>query len=1136
MKNIRYAVILWFLGSVVLSYAQVSSVHFGKNRVQYQTRHWQVIQNDKFDFHFYDTVRYFASVVAKMAYDELKNLEQQLDFTIHERFNIFFYISYEDYVASNVGIGLDWYDKKSLTHFVNNKILIYYSSSRRRLRAQIREGLIRMFMEYLLLGQQVGEEPQQDQIAKFPDWLMKGYISYQAEGWNGDLDYALRVRVMEQRYKKFQNFIANEPLFAGRTFAYFLERKYGAIKMKHFFNTLRFSPGLNTALQQQFKLKYRLFLKTIFPFFKEMYAEDEKKRKDMAKGMHLTTVVTPKPNPFKRQYEVRTMQANPATKKGIYARIDYKEGVSKVVVYETRTRRKTILRTGIYLFDNQIIDNYPQIAWAPNGTRLGVLYYNKNHMAFFEYDILSKTKKNIINFSRYFSAIHSFKYLFHSEQLLISAVRNGKSDIFIFNLRTLRLEYITNDNYDNIDPDYVTLGSKIGIVYASNRPVEQEDEDGYKQNDYFNIFIADYAQPNVPHDISPLTFFKYADARYPSQYNSRAITFISDENGIQNRYIAEVNSRKDGLDTFYFVGDKRYHNIALDSLQILLKRHRVARYDSVKFVVRTKEETKSYPITNYKNNIIESRYIAGKTPFLTDLKYTMYARQLYRVNIEDTKTMARQKLRIEPTSFRLFKEGLIRPEKKNSSDKIIKAFEPTDKDTIAYYKDYFLSEFLFNPLLQESSEVLSVDLTENTLKRVLDISGYKPKFRPYDRRFLLSMFDVNLDNQLLANQIYQPFGGGRGPITLNGQNQFLGMLKFSTNDLFEHLKMTIGYRLPLYFQNVGTDFIMTADYLKYLIDFGITYLRSSHYAEPQKRLISNFYLARMVYPIDVVRSFRLSVGARRDYFNYKLVPLSTDFHPIPDSVSWSSITKLEFIYDNTVNPVINIWKGLRINIFAELFFNLSRYNTIAKSSSSRLTFDQRTFNLGGDIRYYKELYKNIIFATRLSASFSFLERKIAYFAGGAEGEWRPKFYEGNIPDLSQSYAFQTLAVNLRGFNQNIANGSNYFIYNAEIRVPIITTIFRRPVKSAFLRNLMAVTFFDAGTAWNGFNFKTPAITYGNNNTIFSIQPTNWPFAMGYGWGIRSKVLGWYLKLDRGYPVGLSAGNFGVWYFSLGVDF
>ena len=85
------------------------------------------------------------------------------------------------------------------------------------------------------------------------------------------------------------------------------------------------------------------------------------------------------------------------------------------------------------------------------------------------------------------------------------------------------------------------------------------------------------------------------------------------------------------------------------------------------------------------------------------------------------------------------------------------------------------------------------------------------------------------------------------------------------------------------------------------------------------------------------------------------------------------------------------------------------------------------------------------------------------------------FNSGNQPDPDQEYAFQSLAVPMRGYIQNVANGNNAVVLNSEFRLPVVSTFFDRSVNNPFLRNFMIVQFFDFGTAWNGKydSFKRP---------------------------------------------------------------
>jgi hypothetical protein len=60
--------------------------------------------------------------------------------------------------------------------------------------------------------------------------------------------------------------------------------------------------------------------------------------------------------------------------------------------------------------------------------------------------------------------------------------------------------------------------------------------------------------------ITQLSQLKYGNARFPTQYNQNHFTFVSDENGIGNRYAGFFTTKKDGLDTLVLIGDEILRN------------------------------------------------------------------------------------------------------------------------------------------------------------------------------------------------------------------------------------------------------------------------------------------------------------------------------------------------------------------------------------------------------------------------------------------------------------------------------------------------------------------------------------------------------------------------------------------------
>ena len=98
-----------------------------------------------------------------------------------------------------------------------------------------------------------------------------------------------------------------------------------------------------------------------------------------------------------------------------------------------------------------------------------------------------------------------------------------------------------------------------------------------------------------------------------------------------------------------------------------------------------------------------------------------------------------------------------------------------------------------------------------------------------------------------------------------------------------------------------------------------------------------------------------------------------------------------------------------------------------------------------------------------------------------------------------------------------------------------------PVRSSFFSNLQFVAFFDIGSAWTGpspFRAENTIslVTIGNNTFEAEIQTFKNPWMMGYGGGLRTVLLGYFMKLDFAWPIEDNVVGDTRIYLTLGHDF
>ena len=102
--------------------AQVNTLEFGKNRVEYQKFTWRYYQTENFNSYFSQDGLEIGKYVAQVAEKELPQLEEFVEYGLQRRANIAVYNNFDEMYQSNIGLGIDWQTTGGVTKLVNNKI------------------------------------------------------------------------------------------------------------------------------------------------------------------------------------------------------------------------------------------------------------------------------------------------------------------------------------------------------------------------------------------------------------------------------------------------------------------------------------------------------------------------------------------------------------------------------------------------------------------------------------------------------------------------------------------------------------------------------------------------------------------------------------------------------------------------------------------------------------------------------------------------------------------------------------------------------------------------------------------------------------------------------------------------------
>lgn len=1123
MQLNRIAQLLVFAGFLfpALSLAQVNSVEFGKNRVQHKKFIWKFYQSPNFNTYSTQGGVELGKFVAQVAEEELRSIENFIEYSLQRRANIVIYNSYNDYKSSNIGLGSDWQNAGGVTKLVNNKIIVYFDGNHDHLKRQIREGISRVLTDNLLFGDDIGEFASNQALLDLPKWLVDGYVSYAGEAWSTEKDDELKSAILGGRYNSFYQFAFEKPVLAGHAFWYYIGEKYRKENITYLLYLARIYKNLNNACLRVCKKKFKEVLADFMQYQQEVYSKDIRQRRNQPKGQLNVSEDISKNDYFR-------FQANPNPKSSTYGVVEFKKGQYSVKLMENFYDARTLLKIGVRTNQGDINPNYPILAWDGKGTRLLVAYWEDGKIKMFVYDVIAKYKRYKQEIEGVDQLLDA-SFMLDANTLVMSAVKNGHSDIFTYKIEENKLTQITNDIYDDLDPTFVSFPNRSGIIYSSNRPDPLAPNlDTVLPSKYrFNIYMVDILNDSKQKQLAKLTDLKMGNARFPMQYNTNHFTFVSDENGIGNRWAGFFSTQRNGLDTLYYIGDELLRNPSPKEFDSTLVAWQKQEPDSVSYFQVFKDSTYTFPITNYQSTLLETR-IAGNNGLVSEVRREGDFKFLYKLKV-DEQALAKRNVNARPTEY----IRKLTAERKAIDGKAIIYNKKAAVDTAKKTKDFFQNEFADEKPDSSSAALQNQLLVGQPKTSVLSNS----RLFDYRLKFSSDYALVGFTNNILINR-YQPYGGGSGPIQLNNGNDFNFTFRVGTSDLMEDQKFVGGVRFGTNLSD--KDVFFTYQNLRKRFDWGLTYYRSnvSNFFNTSfnTMLYTNLYQANVSYPFNEVKSLRATVGLRTDrgvlrsYDNNSGLPDPSALK-YNDTVSKYIVSRFEYVHDNTVNPTQNIWVGLRYKVYLDV--NMPTFKTSLNNGKA-------TLNLGLDARYYHKIYRNFIWAGRAAGDFSWGGQKILYYLGGVDGWIGPQF-NNNQPAADQSYAFQSLTLNMRGYNQNIANGNNAVVINSEFRFPIFSTLINRPINNAFLRNFQLVQFLDLGTAWNGkYNgIKRPGevITAPNTPVLVRIDAGGLgPFAGGYGFGVRSTLLGYFMKLDAGWPMkGIFLGK-PVWYFSLGFDF
>src|SRR5690606_12467754 len=123
-----------------------------------------------------------------------------------------------------------------------------------------------------------------------------------------------------------------------------------------------------------------------------------------------------------------------------------------------------------------------------------------------------------------------------------------------FTIRGKRMKNITDDPWDDVQPWFVSGGSRRGVLFLSNRPAPNlEVPMGVNElpTGPMNVFF--YNTKTKRKELVQMSDVTSGTVSQPIQYGSDNYAYLYDGNGINNKYVVLMGSNSKNMDSAFSV-------------------------------------------------------------------------------------------------------------------------------------------------------------------------------------------------------------------------------------------------------------------------------------------------------------------------------------------------------------------------------------------------------------------------------------------------------------------------------------------------------------------------------------------------------------------------------------------------------
>ena len=1048
-----------------------SHQEFGKNRVQNVSFYWQYLDFEKFRVFYYGYGKTNAEYVARSAHKGFQELEKKYQLELNDKIDILVYNRFSDFKQSNVGLTNDITSNVGgKTVLVGNKMFVYFEKDHSQFDSQIKSSISELIVSKMFYGGNWRQAMRSSATLNLPKWFTDGLHAYNGSNWNPEIDNYIKDAVLSGKLTKLSRLEGVEATRAGHSLWNYIGEVYGENVIPQIVYLVSVSRSFESSFRFVLGKTTKKLEKDWINYYKNKYQIEEQ-----GKTTPSQQIINLKPK--KTRGKITQYKISPNGNKIAYATNDL--GKYKIWIYDLETKKYIKIARSGFKVNRKTDFSYPLLAWHPDGENLSYVEEKEGSVRLTVYSLKNKTREKVE--IQKIAKILDYQYNDKGNQLVFSALLKGQIDIFLYNIVGNSYKQLTNDIYDDITPRFIDNSSRI--IFSSNRFSDTlfKKVEVKPRNTKYDIFIYDLNK-KYQRTLKRVTKTPLINEFQPMETEHLKFTYLADNNGIINRYLAVFDSVISSVDT----------------------------------IISYRYFSKSTLLTNYNRSILGMDYSKKNgTIGLLMLENNSYNLYLGKEKLDKNNTFN------ENETFNINEnKNFI---KKKSTVEIISIHKDSSEEKQINTTNYQFLEPHKRKVETNNSNLVFVNKTTESKEKLKEEKFKMPHSKLYNLNFTYDDVTSQLDKNFLNNS-YQLYNPGL-PVFNNPSLNVFNLIKIK--DLMEDYRIIAGVNLG--FNLKDNNYLISYENLFGRIDKKYLFVRqayTNYVGNYPIRTKSFEFKHRLKYPFNEISAIGVTFSYRRDQTVFKSVDKqSAELENINRNIGG---VKLEYIFDNTFSKGINLFNGTRLKLWAEFNNEL---------------LDKKTdfFVLGADIRHYQKIHRELIYAGRIATSTSFGNRKLVYYLGGVDGWFRPKFNDKTVMPTDKGFAFQTIATPMRGFIQNTRFGNSFAVINSELRWPVFKYFSEYPLQSNFLSTFQIVGFGDLGAAWTGSNPYSKENSFNKTEVykkpiLVTLENQREPILFGYGFGLRAKIFGYFVRYDWSWGVEDGVRQDRINYFSLSLDF